>query len=71
MLRFCFTFRALSTNVNIQKFKKDINNILNIFSIKKEENISKIIDKFNVVLVSFDLDLDGNFNDKWYFSLLE
>ena len=51
-------------NVNLQQFKRDINNILKIFNINKEENISKLIDTYHVILVSFDIDLNGNFNDK-------
>jgi len=52
-------------NVNYEQFKKDLTIILNEFSLNFNNNINKMLNENNVILISFDLDLnDSSFNNK-------
>lgn len=52
-------------NIDKNKFKNDINIILNEFNQQYTDNIDKLFNTYNIVLISFDLDLkDSSFNNK-------
>ena len=53
------------SNVDQDKFKRDLNIILNEFDQKINTNIENLFNKYNIVLISFDLELkDYSFNNK-------
>lgn len=51
-------------NKNNNKFINDVNKLLQYFNHNIENKINKIFNDHNVILVSFDIDLQGNFNNK-------
>jgi hypothetical protein len=51
-------------NKNNNKFINDVNKLLQYFNHNIENKINKIFNDRNVILVSFDIDLQGNFNNK-------
>lgn len=51
-------------NKNNNKFINDVNKLLQYFNHNIENKINKIFNVHNVILVSFDIDLQGNFNNK-------
>jgi len=53
------------SNVDQDKFKRDLNIILNEFDQKINTNIENLFNNYNIVLISFDLELtDSSFNNK-------
>ena len=53
------------SNADKDKFKKDLNIILNEFGQKMNDNIDKLFNNYNIILISFDLELtDSSFNNK-------
>ena len=59
------------SNVDQDKFKRDLNIILNEFDQKINTNIENLFNKYNIVLISFDLELkDSSFNNKLHLYVL-
>jgi hypothetical protein len=58
------------SNADKDKFKKDLNIILNEFGQKMNDNIDNLFNNYNIILISFDLELtDSSFNNKLHLYL--
>jgi hypothetical protein len=59
------------SNVDKDKFKRDLNIILNEFDQKINTNIDNLFNNYNIVIISFDLELtDSSFNNKLHLYVL-
>lgn len=59
------------SNADKDKFKKDLNIILNEFGQKMNDNINNLFNNYNIILISFDLELtDSSFNNKLHLYVL-